>query len=169
MSDLAIINDILNEDFRYEHNSLVEDEANMSIDIDTRGCKSYIFQFDKKLGREYKGGIFPFFNSKSKNICKVCDFMIFSEHNKRIYVLIIELKKGKQATSPQISAGECFISFLNSTISRVHKKSINLIVRKVSIRDFERKRKTKIQDVTYDENHHHFFQQDKFVIRSFLK
>lgn len=169
MSNLPLINDLLNNSFKYDENHLYEEQTNMLINLDKKGCISFIFQFDKQLGKDYKGGIFPFFNTQKQGLCKVCDYLIFSEINKKLFALIIELKLGKQSTSAQLNAGECFIDFIKVTSQRVYKKNIDINVRKISIREFERKRKTKIRDIEYDENNHHFFDQDKFVIRSFLK
>ncbi len=169
MSNLAIINDIISDDFKFSGSLLEEKQENMKIDLDKSGCTSFIFKFDKQLGKEYKGGIYPFFNSKMKGLCKVCDYMIFAEVNKKIFVLIIELKVGQQGTFPQLNAGECFVEFLKLTIKRVCGNDLNLNVRKISIREFQRKKKTKVRDIEYDSDNHHFFEQNKFRIRSFLK
>ncbi len=169
MSKIEHIDYVLQPDFKITSCELREDGASMQIGIIKNGCISTIFQLDKQLGRAYKGGIYPFFNSRNSDVCKVCDYIIFAESNNTLYSLIIELKKGKSDTSPQLKAGECFVDFVIATVNRIF--STNYIVHKrfVSIREFRRKKKTKQRDIEYDENKHHLFEQNNFRIFAFLK
>lgn len=169
MSKLEYFRNVLSEDFITGETFLAEPKVNMRVDLIKTGCKSFIFNFDKQLGREYKGGMFPFFNSGEKGVCKVCDYIIFAEKAGEMYSLVIELKKGKEGTNPQLKAGECFASYVNTTVNRVYKKDFNLIIRKVSIKEFKRKNRTKIQDIEYNEHNIHEFCEDKFRLQVFLK
>lgn len=169
MSKLALIDYVLNPDFKVNDNFLEEPSASMKVDLIQDRCQSIVFEFDKQLGREYKGGIFPFFNSTKAKVCKVCDYIIFSEYNGNLYALIIELKTSAQSTLPQIKAGECFVDYVISTVNRINDTNHTIQKRRVSIREFQRKKKTKLKEIEYDENNHHFFGQHKMRIVSFLK
>jgi hypothetical protein len=169
MSKIQHIDYVLNPDFKITSTELREDDASMKIDLIRERCLSLIFQLDKKLGANYRGGIYPFFNSRNKNVCKVCDYIIFAESNNTLYSLIIELKKGERDTKPQLKAGECFVDFVIDTVNRIFNMNYTINKRFVSVREFERKRKTKLRDIHYDENYHHFFDQNKLRIYTFLK
>jgi hypothetical protein len=169
MSKIDFFDDILNPDFKVNSSSLEEQSANMSIELVKTNCRSIIFRFDKQLGREYKGGVFPFFDNRKAKVCKVCDFIIFAEINNILFALVIELKRGRQQTLPQIKAGENFVDFALATVNRVNDMNFTIQKRRISIREFQRKRKTKLKDIEYDHDNHHFFDQNKFRIISFLK
>jgi hypothetical protein len=169
MGKIQLIDYVLNPNFIVHDNFLEEEQTSMKIELIKDNCQIIIFQLDKKLGREYKGGVFPFFNSQNRDITKVCDYIIFAEYKNNLYSLIIELKKGKSSTLPQINAGECFVDFVISTLNRVNNTNYIIHKRKISIREFNRKRNTKVKDIEYDENFHHFFKQNKFKVIAFLK
>jgi len=169
MSNLDYFRNVLSNEFIVNESYLAEAGENMRVDLVKDGCNSFLFNLDKKLGREYKGGIFPFFNSGEPKVCKVCDYIIFAEKAGLVYSLIIELKKGNVGPNPQLIAGECFVSYINLTVNRVYKKDFNLTIRKVSIKEFKRKNRTKIREIDYDENNTHEFSEKKFRIQAFLK
>jgi hypothetical protein len=169
MSFLTNLDYILNPDFKWNNAYFEEKSASMKVDLVTDGCQTIIFQLDKQLDRKYKGGLYPFFNNGNKNVCKACDYIIFSEHKGDVYALIIEMKKGNHSTSEQLKAGICFVDFVISNLNRVYRTNYKIKVRKISIKDIKRKRKTKIKDISYDENSHHTFDQNKFRTIAFLK
>jgi len=168
MSNLALIDNVLNSDFKSKYNTLEETSANMSIDCVTDNCQSFIYNFDIQLDKTFSGGFFPFF-SNTKGVKKRCDYIIFSELNGQLFALIIELKAGQQGAMPQLNAGECFVDYVIDTVNRVNKTSLTIEKRKISIREFERKKKTKLKEIEYDQDNHHFFEQNKFRIVSYLK
>lgn len=169
MTNIDYFRNILNPIFISDESSLNEMKENMKIDLDKRGCNSILFKFDKDLGKEYKGGIFPFFNKGEAKVCKVCDYIIFAETAGNIFALLIELKKGKEGTNPQLKAGECFSNYVNATVNRVYDTQIKLIIRKIAIHEFKIKRNTKPKPITYDENNMHHFRANKFFIKEYLK
>jgi len=169
MSKIEHIDYVLNPDFKINSTELREDGASMQIELIKDRCLSIIFQLDKQLGVNYRGGIYPFFNSRNGGVCKVCDYIIFAEINNTLYSLIIELKKGESDTKPQLRAGGCFVDFVIATVNRINNTNYSIHKRFISIREFERKRKTKLRDIEYDENNHHFFEQNKLRIYTFLK
>lgn len=169
MSKIDKIDNVLNPVFKWMNNELTEEQASMSIKLIPGNCRYIIFQLDKSLGRQYRGGIFPFFNSSNEKVCTVCDYIIFAEFKKSLYALIIELKTSDQNTLRQLNAGECFVDFVISTVNRVNNTNFSINKRKITIKEFKRKRKPKLQDISYDNNYHHFFEQDKLRIISYLK
>ena len=141
----------------------------MKIEIDKKGCKSIMFSFDKQLGKKYKGGLFPFF-AKTKEVCSICDYMLFAIEGKKLYILLIELKKGNANSSKQLKATECFANFIVETIKRVKKYQIDFSVRKISIKNPRiKKKKTKITEHSYDQDNHAILETSKFYLKSFLK
>jgi len=156
MSKLSFIDYVLNSDFKINDNYLEEPLVPMKIDLIKDGCRSIVFQLDKQLGREYKGGIFPFFDSSNSQVCTVCDYIIFSEYKNELFALVIELKKSSRGTLPQIRAGECFVDYVISTVNRINKTNYSII-------------KRRLKEIEYDTNNHHFFNQNKMRIISFLK
>ena len=73
MSKLSFIDYVLNPYFKINDNYLEEPSVPMKIDLIKEGCQSIVFQFDKQLEREYKGGIFPFLIVGC--VVKLCFFM----------------------------------------------------------------------------------------------
>jgi hypothetical protein len=169
MSKIEQIDYVLNPDFKIDASELREEGASMQIDLIKDRCISLIFQLDKQLGANYRGGVYPFFDSRNSDVCKKCDYIIFAESNNTLFSLIIELKKGKRDTKPQLKAGECFVDFVIATVNRINSTNYTINKRFISIREFERKRKTKLKDIEYDEYNHHFFEQNKLRIYTFLK
>lgn len=169
MSFLTELDHILNPEFIWSNAFFEEESASMKVELVNDGCTSLIFQLDKPLDRRYRGGLYPFFNNGNANVCKACDYIIFSEYKGTQYALIIEMKKGNQSTSEQIKAGMNFVDFVISTVNRVHSKNYQIVKRRISIKEVKRKRKTKIKDIDYDGNSHHLFEQNKFRTVAFLK
>ncbi len=168
-NNLDYFRTVLSNEFITNDSFLSEPKEKMRIDLIKSGCKSFLFKFDKQLGREYKGGIFPFFNSGEKGVCKVCDYIIFAEKSGKVYSIMIELKKGREGTNPQLKAGECFVEYVKATVNRVYKKNFDLTIRKVAIKQFKRKNRTKIKDIEYNEHNIHEFSDEKFRLQAFLK
>ena len=163
------INDVLEEDFKAKNNALEEESVAMKIPIDARGCKILAYKFDKELGAAYKGGLFPFFK-KNKGVCSVCDYLIFAERNKELYVLVVELKKGRAQTLPQLRAGECLADYIIATANRLTNKELKPIIRRISVKEFQiRKKRTKMEEVEYDEHNHSFLTSNRFHVIAYLK
>ena len=169
MGRLKLIDNILHSDFKANTSTLEEPAASMSIEVDKRGCNAILYKFDKELSRDYRGGLFPFFEKK-KGVCKICDYIIFAEKDSKITALVVEMKKGRQGTFPQLRAAECFVHYVINTLNRVHSLNLKIEIRKVSIHEFKiRKRSTKPKEVEFDELNHCDFRESRFFVASFLK
>ncbi|WP_139959984.1 hypothetical protein [Flavicella sediminum] len=169
MSNIDLFTNVLNSDFVSKENTLEEPKENMKIPLDNSGCNSIVFKFDTQLGKEFKGGIFPFLNRGETGVCKVCDYIIFAEQNGKTFAIVIELKLGKDGTQKQLNSGICISTFIKDTVNRVYNKKIKLIQRKVSIHEFKRKNRTKLKEIEYNENNTHIFTQNTFRVQEFLK
>ncbi|MDO9512893.1 MAG: hypothetical protein Q7J34_14150 [Bacteroidales bacterium] len=169
MSQIEYFQNVLNSDFISSNSFLEEPDVEMRVNVDKTGCTSLIFKFDRQLGKTYKGGMFPFFNRGESGVCKVCDYIIFSEKAGQLYALSIELKKGSESTNPQLEAGVCFSDYTLATVNRVHKKNFSIVNRKISIKEFNRKGKTKLKEVEYNEHNIHAFSEKTLRLQAFLK
>lgn len=168
MSILSEIATILHDDFKCSANHFEEKDAHMKIDIDSNGCQCLIYKYDKKLGKEYKGGLFPFF-AKNTGVCKVSDYIVFAERNNTLYCLVVELKRGKSQTLPQLKAAKEFVQYIINTVNRVKCKSYRPVIRLVSIHELKiRKKKTMAGTVDYDQDSHYIMKSNQFVLKYFL-
>lgn len=168
MSILSEIAEILHDDFKSRVNCFEEKDAKMKIDIDSNGCQCLIYKYDKKLGKEYKGGLFPFF-AKNAGVCKVSDYIVFAEKKKTLYCLVIELKRGKSQTFPQLKAAKEFAQYIINTVNRVKGKSYKPKIRLVSIHELKlRKKKTMAGTIEYDQDSHYILKSNHFVLKYFL-
>lgn len=155
MSKLNLMNDILNDSFR-ETKGFLEEKSVMTIDLDKRGCKTVlIYRFDKQLGKEYKGGLFPFFAKRPK-VCIICDYIIFVEKQSKLYALVVELKEGRGSNAmSQLKAAECFVNYAIATMNRINHTNIDIEIKKINIREFQpKKRNTKMKTVIYDNDNY---------------
>lgn len=162
------IREILEEEFLWNGKYLEEKKTDMSIKIDKRGCKYLAYSFDKNL-KGYKGGLFPYFKRVAK-LSSICDYIIFAEDNKnkKLFVLLIELKKSRANTLLQLEAGKIFAQFLVKTVNRVTQMSYNPQFRLISVIDSRHhKNLTKEKGVRYI-NDHFQTSANSFIIREFL-
>ena len=167
-SFLEDIDTVIHQDFRSSKKRMEECQASMRIDVDHTGCLSSFYSFDKALGKEYKGGLFPFF-APVKGANKVCDFIVFAERANRNYILLIELKKGNSQTFPQLKAANDFINYVIATVNRVCDKVYRPTIRLISIHDIDLpKRPTAPTGIIYDDNNHHIVKSRRFVLKHYL-
>ena len=159
---------ILHDDFKCERVYFEEKEAGMKIDVDCDGCQCLVYKYDKKLDRQYKGGLFPFF-AKNEGVCKVSDYIVFAERQGLLYCIIIELKRGASQTFPQLLAAKEFVKYIIATLNRVKKTSYTPIIRLVSIHGINiRKKKTQTSGVKYDEHSHCVVKSNRFIMKMYL-
>lgn len=162
------ISSLIEKTFHWNNRVFEEKDEKMSISVKTDGCKCVIFSFDRKLGKEYKGGLFPFF-VKKEGVNSVNDYMVFAERSGRLYCLLIELKKGNQHTFPQLRAGHELAKFIINTLNRVKKSNYNPEYRFISIKDvLILKKHTKPEAVKYDAMSHHVMRSPNFNLKSYL-
>lgn len=167
---LLHISNILDDYFKEDNISkLVETQENMAIDFVSDNQRFLSFSFDKQLSaKEFPKGLFPFFNRGVPGVVSFCDYVIFAEKAGLHYILLIELKKGKDNVTKQLAAGKCFAEYLISTLNRVYGANITPEIRKISIRERHIKPKQKQKDVVYEDNFC-TFSDCKFYLKKYLK
>ncbi|MFJ1425878.1 hypothetical protein ACILE3_07890 [Capnocytophaga canimorsus] len=174
MNRIEMISNILNDCFK--NNTLYrleEIQANMSIDFVGNPQEYISYSMDKQLNKkDFPKGLFPFLNRELENVCSMCDYIIFTEKEEKLFILLIELKRGRGNTTRQLSAGECFAEFVTKTVNRVYNQNITPEIRKISIRDGHIKTKAKPKQrqktIKYDHNNFHTFEDSKFWLRKYL-
>lgn len=159
---LSLLDSLLVSSFKNGKKELKEEQENMLIPIDDREVVFSSYTFDKD-------NIFPFLN-KIKGVHSMCDYILFCQSNNQLYILLIELKHGKDGVMNQINAGKHFSNFIISTLNRVNKLNIEPQIRSISIRNKNITKKGRTNcEVKYDENNFCTFGGNTFVIKEFLK
>ncbi len=165
LSDIAYV---LHDDFVSPGTDFIEKDAKMKISVDKDGCQCVVYKFDKKMSRDYRGGLFPFF-AKNEGVCQICDYMVFALRDGQLYCLLIELKRGKAQTMPQLRAATLFAKYVVDTINPVCNKSYNPKYRLVSIHEIKlRKKGTGARGIKYDQENHCIVRSDKFPLKMYL-
>jgi hypothetical protein len=170
MSKIAFISNVIDTYFKEDEITVLkEDQANMKIDFVSDKQKFLSFTFDRKLKKtDFPKGFFTFFNRGEAKVTSFCDYIIFSERDKNLFILLIELKKGNDNVTEQLFAGKCFAEYVISTVNRVYNMNINPEYRLISIRQRHIKPKQKQKEIEYINNFHTFC-SSKFWLKSYLK
>lgn len=113
---------------------LTEGKAKHRAKICDKNCDSYIvYRYDQEEMDEL---FFPFFN-KSHNdgdtivdnpvptdLLRFCDYIIIAERNNRLYVILIEMKSGRNAEArKQIDASNAFMQYIKESAKRIAKSN----------------------------------------------
>lgn len=159
---LSLLDSLLVSSFKKGEKVLKEEQAGMSIPIEDKGVVFSLYSFDKI-------DIFPFFN-KIIGAHSMCDYILFCKNNNQLYILLIELKHGKDGVMNQINAGMNFSKFIISTLNRVNDLKIEPQIRSIAIRNKNISKKGRTNcEVKYNENNFCTFGGNTFVIKEFLK
>lgn len=166
---IELISNVLDSFFKEENiTELKETQENMSIELVSDKLRFLSFSFDKILPKQdFPKGLFPFFNRGEPKVCSFCDYVIFTEYNGKLFILLIELKKGKENVTKQLNAAQCFSEYLISTINRVYDVKLKPEIRQISIRDRHIKPKQKQKEIEYI-NNFHTFEDNKFWLKKYL-
>lgn len=170
MSKLVHISNILDDFFKEDKiTKLQELQEKMEIEFISDKKRYLSFSFDKQLPtKDYPKGLFPFFNRGEAKVTSFCDYIIFSEQNNNLFILLIELKKGDNNVTKQLNAGKCFAEYIVSTLNRVYDFNIVPEIRQISIRQRHIRPKQKQKEIEYQDNFHTFC-NSKFWLRKYLK
>lgn len=144
MSNIQIIENILNNKFQITDNKLVEEgvdrfgeKFSMTRNIVCPPViENRVYQYD------IKEEILVFFQDE-KDVKKMCDYILFIEHRKSLFVYLVELKKTTAKAKKQLDAGECFAKYIIATAERISETPISeVIYRKIRICESHSKKKT---------------------------
>ena len=126
------------------------------------------FSYDKRINGKHKD-LFPFFVKKT-GVHSMCDYILFCEYDSKLFILLIELKRGHDEVMTQLNAGKCFAQFIISTFNRIENYQLKPEIRLISIRNIHIVKKGPIQckDVRYDKNNFYTFEGNTFFIKQFL-
>ena len=105
--------------------------------------------------------LFPYLKDSEsegfKGMKRKCDFVIFVSYSNTLYVLLIELKKGKDSPVQQLDVSEPLIDFVFQRASKLGcwDKKNQIQIRKIGVSDIVQKRETGNRGgILYDENHY---------------
>lgn len=172
MSKLAIIREILHENFKHPDQSCLSEK-----DMDHRGRK---FEVNYKIVKQphievelfrYDHSALPFFKDVS-DLKKMCDYILFAEEGNYLYVFVIELKLGNESAKKQLNAAKEFVQFILSSSNRIGKViDQNCIIRKVRICDERiKKRKLKFDNSNlFDENDYCEYPHSNFYLEPLMR
>jgi hypothetical protein len=115
-----------------------------------RDLNYILFRFDPD-----KVNLFPYFNQLS-GLKKICDYVMFVEEGSNLYILVIELKLGRESASRQLEASKCFIDFIMCSGKRIGMELADWYkigrIRISEERSKKRNRHTKVRPLHLDEN-----------------
>lgn len=166
---IELISNVLDNFFKEENITVLKEiQEEMSIELVRDNLRFLSFSFDKLLPRnDFPKGLFPFFNRGEPKVCAFCDYVIFTEYKGTLFILLIELKKGRENVTKQLNAAQCFTEYLISTINRVYNINIEPEIRQISIRERHIKPKQKQKEIEYIDNFH-TFEDSKFWLKKYL-
>lgn len=143
MSKLAILRDILHEDFRLLNQNYLTEK-----DTDSKGNTfevKYKIVKQQQIAYElfrYDGTAFPFFKDKT-DLKKMCDYVLFAEERDFLYIFLIELKLGNMSAKKQLNAAKEFVEFILRSAKRIGMMDdLNYKIRKIRICDKKIRRRT---------------------------
>lgn len=168
---LGKVESLISDSYREKAGKLRESQANMLLDIANHGRRYLLYQFDKIVNS--KGGkaidLQPYFKA-NESVKSMCDYFLFCWENGKLFVLLIELKRGKDKVTTQLYAGEIFAHYLINTLNRVEKTTYKPEVRFVSVRDSHIVKKgTSMKPVEYNKDFFCTFEGCSFQLPEFLK
>lgn len=120
-----------------------------------KGCRYLLYRFDIEPGDSQFP--FPYFNLKDATgiklgVSKVCDYVLFVERNDQNYIILLELKKGKDDPKPQLQQMRYFVEFIQQR-AKFAGIEIDAQIRMIGISDEIMKEYTKMgARVVYEDN-----------------
>ena len=113
-----------------------------------------LYRFDQQPGSDLFP--FPYFNLRDKNgtglgVAKACDYVLFAEKDDEKFIVLIELKKGKEDPIPQLEQMKYFVEFIQNRANRAGIE-LDANIRMVGISDEIHRHGTRYRDLSYDEN-----------------
>ena len=160
-TEIDIIQKIFNDNYKNASLDVIrEEKENMERSL----MKGRIEDEDIAIYRLDQNGnssdMFPYLKGDSelhglKGMKRVCDFVLFVLHGGELFVLLIEMKKGKDSPLEQLQVSEPLIDFIFSRAKLLNYLTSDYKVRKIGITDIVDKRKTSERgEVIYDENNY---------------
>lgn len=170
MSKLAIIREILHENYKHNNQNLLTE-----IDTDSRGRRFEVNykivkqpQIDYELYR-YSETALPFFKDIS-GLKKMCDYILFAEEGNYLYIFVIELKLGNMSAKKQLNAASEFVQFIINSSNRVGKEiDANYRIKRVRICDEMIKKRKLNKNIQFDENDYCEYPHANFYLEPLMR
>lgn len=171
-NNLSKVESLISDSYREKEGRLKEPQAKMLLDITDYGRPYLLYQFDKII-KPTKGGkaidLQPYFKA-NEGVKSMCDYFLFCWEKGKLFVLLIELKRGTEKVTTQLAAGKNFAQYLVNTLNRVENTSYTAEVRMIAIRDIHIARKgTSMKPVVYNKDSFCTFEGYSFQLPEFLK
>lgn len=153
---------------------LREPSENMTRKI----CKGSIVDDDILLCRLDQDGIdpFPYFRGSPldhgcRGMKRISDYVLFVDKDDKLFVLLLELKKGKESPHEQLNVTEPLIKFVFDRARILkHLDNIDFLVRKIGITDEVDKRNTSDRgEIVYDNNFVRLYRNNRIFLQKLLK
>lgn len=127
---------------RIIHKGSIDDEDIAIYRLDQNGKRIDMFPYLKKSR-----------DSKLVGMKRICDFVIFVSDSSNLYVLLIEMKKGKESPQEQLDVTVPLIHFVFNRAKTLGYWQTGYIIRKIGISDCSGKRDTMNRgEIIYDDN-----------------
>lgn len=182
MTEYDILCSILNNKFLSKsQNVMIESKGNQKpheVKVDGTGRTGLLwslYRFDMD-----ECNFLPFFanhDDAPKGLCKFCDYILVAETGLKTYVMLIELKRGKDGANAerQLYASEIFMKYIFSTANRLYQdfdsdsfNTDDVIIRKIKIRkNVSAKTTIKMPKVDLKQNYIQYDSASLFPIAKF--
>lgn len=120
MSNFEILHGIIHTDFLSKEQGYLEEckgkeKKTMKLPIvcKKRDEEYLLYRFDPD-----ERNMFPFF-SREKGLQCICDYIALVNKRNILYVLLIELKRGRSSSKKQLDASKCFMEYMVNTAERI--------------------------------------------------
>lgn len=158
---IEILNKIFDDRFiETSHDTISEPNENMTRNIFKPGIDDndiLICRLDQE-GNDRVGEPFPYIKGDSvhpglRGMKRISDYAMFVDKDDTLFVLLFELKKGKDSPQEQLDVTEPLINFIFSRAKILKHLDVSFEVRKIGITDEVGKRSTADRgEVVYDNN-----------------
>lgn len=120
MKEYDFLKKMLSDKYLAPNQSVMTEVDVQNVNITPIHKNPYILYRFETEGNE---GILPFFDQTQnalRNLRSFCDYIILSENNAKLYVMLVELKSGDvRHAQSQLDASLCFVEYLLKTAERI--------------------------------------------------
>lgn len=174
---IEILNSIFDHRFIEDsHEAISEPAEDMTRDINKGNLSDediLICRLDQ--GSNLRIDLFPYIRDKShmglRSMKRICDYAIFVDKDEKLFILLFELKKGKESPTEQLEVTVPLIEFIFKRAKILkHLDNISYEVRKIGITDEVGKPTTAYRgEVVYDDNQFtKLYKSKRIDLRRFL-
>ena len=123
---------ILSDDFKCKNQELLyESKSGQRASIEGKGIDGYeLYRFDAEEGKDF----LPFFNKRHNRAGEVperlrafCDYIILVSCKGSLYIVLVEMKSGKETALQQLDASQLFMDYVKDSALRI--KDVNHYLR----------------------------------------